>query len=331
MVEIFGFHVAKLDVRLHARDLDGDRAREALAAASEARARHGAEALDTLIISGTSSIDDIRRARELTELRVVPLFETVDDLDAAPGIVETMLSEQSDRSAEVMVGYSDSGKDSGYLAAQWAIYRAQEQLAEVARRHDVELTIFHGRGGSAGRGGGPTHAAIASQPASFPPGHLKVTEQGETISFKYSLEGLARRNLEAALAGTLLATYPERLEPPPSDDDRAVLDRLAAVSREAYRAFVWEDPGFVDFFRAFTPVDSSRCSRSHPDRQDGRTGPTTSSRCARSRGCSRGHRTACSSRRGLARAARSRTQTPACCATSIRGCRSCERSSTTWR
>ncbi len=120
-----------------------------------------------------------------------------------------------------MVGYSDSGKDSGYLAAQWAIYRAQEQLAEVARRHDVELTIFHGRGGSAGRGGGPTHAAIASQPASFPPGHLKVTEQGETISFKYSLEGLARRNLEAALAGTLLATYPERLEPPPSDEDRA--------------------------------------------------------------------------------------------------------------
>jgi phosphoenolpyruvate carboxylase len=255
MVEVFGFHVAKLDVRLHARDLDSDRAREALAAAAEARARHGAEALDTLIISGTSSIDDIRRARELTDLQVAPLFETVDDLDAAPGIVDTMLAEQPGATAEVMVGYSDSGKDSGYLAAQWAIYRAQEQLAEVARRHDVELTIFHGRGGSAGRGGGPTHAAITSQPASFPPGHLKVTEQGETISFKYSLEGLARRNLEAALAGTLLATYPERLEPPPSDDDRAVLDRLAAVSREAYRAFVWEEPGFVDFFRAFTPVD----------------------------------------------------------------------------
>jgi phosphoenolpyruvate carboxylase len=254
MVETFRFHVAKLDVRLHARDLDGERAREALDAAAEARRLHGADALDTLIVSGTSSLEDVRRARSLTELKVVPLFETVDDLEAAPTIVDELLAEDP-RPTEVMVGYSDSGKDGGYLAAQWAIYRAQEELAEVARRHGVELTIFHGRGGSAGRGGGPTHAAIASQPASHPPGRLKVTEQGETISFKYSLRGLARRNLEAALAGTLLATYPELLEPPPSAEDRVVLDRLAAVSRAAYRAFVWDEPRFPAFFRAFTPVD----------------------------------------------------------------------------
>ena len=157
--------------------------------------------------------------------------------------------------AEVMVGYSDSGKDSGYLAAQWAIYRAQEALADVAREHGVELTIFHGRGGSAGRGGGPTHAAILAQPAGCPPGRVKVTEQGETISFKYGLEGLARQNLEAALAGTLLATFPERRALPPSAADRATLDRLAATSRRAYRAFVWEDERFVGFFRSFTPVD----------------------------------------------------------------------------
>jgi phosphoenolpyruvate carboxylase len=156
---------------------------------------------------------------------------------------------------EVMVGYSDSGKDSGYLAAQWAIYRAQEELAAVAERHSVELTVFHGRGGSAGRGGGPTHAAIASQPAGHPPGRVKLTEQGETVSFKYGLEGLAYRNLEAALAGTLLATFPERLPAPPSAADRAVLDELAAVSRRTYRALVWEEPSFAEFFRAFTPVD----------------------------------------------------------------------------
>jgi phosphoenolpyruvate carboxylase len=254
MVETFGFHIAKLDVRLHARDLGGERAREALGAAAEARRVHGPHALDTLVVSGTSSLEDVRRARALTDLHVVPLFETVDDLAAAPAVVEAMLADDP-RPTEVMVGYSDSGKDGGYLAAQWAIYRAQEELAEVARRHDARLTIFHGRGGSAGRGGGPTHAAIASQPASQPPGRLKLTEQGETISFKYSLGGLARRNLEAALAGTLLATYPELLEPPPSADDRAVLDQLAAVSRSAYRAFVWEESRFPAFFRSFTPVD----------------------------------------------------------------------------
>jgi phosphoenolpyruvate carboxylase len=248
MIETFGFELGKLDVRLHARDLETGRARDAAAAAE----RHG---LETLIVSGTSSADDVRRARALApSLSVVPLFETVDDLGAAPAIVDELLGERPEP-LEVMVGYSDSGKDSGYLAAQWAIYRAQEQLAEVARRHDVPLTIFHGRGGSAGRGGGPTYTAIASQPAGHPPGRLKLTEQGETVSFKYSLEGLAHRNLEAALAGTLLAAFPERLPAPPNDDDRAVLDELAAVSRRAYRAFVWEEPAFVQFFRAFTPVD----------------------------------------------------------------------------
>src|SRR6476620_9367371 len=254
MVEIFGFHVAKLDVRLHARDLDSDRAREALAAADEAWVRHGEQALDTLIISGTSSADDVLRARALTGLSVVPLFETVDDLAAAPGILDELLRRDA-RPMEVMVGYSDSGKDGGYLAAQWAICRAQEELAAVAERHGIELTVFHARGGSAGRGGRPTHAAIASQPAGHPPGRVKLTEQGETVSFKYGLEGLARRNLEAALAGTLLATYPERLPAPPSPADRVLLERMADVSRSAYRALVWEDERFVQFFREITPVD----------------------------------------------------------------------------
>jgi phosphoenolpyruvate carboxylase len=265
MVEVFGFHIAKLDIRLHARDLATGRSHEAVVAAEAAMRRYGAEALDTLIVSGTSSADDVARALELTTepLAIVPLFETVDDLDRAPEILDRLLDDERfgarvrarGGTAEVMVGYSDSGKDSGYLSAQWAIYRAQESLAEVAARHGIELTIFHGRGGSAGRGGGPTHAAILAQPAGHPPGRVKVTEQGETVSFKYGLEGLARQNLEAALAGTLLATFPEQLTPPPSAEDRALLDELATVSRAAYRAFVWENDDFVEFFRAFTPVD----------------------------------------------------------------------------
>jgi phosphoenolpyruvate carboxylase len=284
LVEIFGLHVAKLDLRLHARDLATERAQEAVAAGEAGRRRLGPAALDTLIVSGVSSADDVRQALALTRepLSVVPLFETVGDLERAPAIVEELLADApfSERvrerggRAEVMVGYSDSGKDGGYLAAQWAIYRAQEELAAVARRHAVELTIFHGRGGSAGRGGGPTHAAILAQPAGHPPGRVKVTEQGETISFKYGLEGLARHNLEAAVAGTLLAAFPEQLPPAPSEADRAVLDRLADTSRGVFRALVWDDPSFTRFFRAFTPVDelglleiASRPSR-RPDDTD---------------------------------------------------------------
>ncbi len=264
MVELFGFHVASLDVRLHARDLEGERAGQAVAAAAEERRRLGPRAVDTLIVSGTSTAADVVRALALSDepLSVVPLFETIDDLERAPEILDDLLEDERfaarvaahGRNVEVMVGYSDSGKDGGFLAAQWAIYRAQERLADVARRRGVELTIFHGRGGSAGRGGGPTHAAIASQPPGHPPGRVKLTEQGETISFKYGLEGLARRNLEAALAGTLLATFPEHASPLPTGADRRTLDRLAESSRTAYRRFVWENDAFVGFFRAFTPV-----------------------------------------------------------------------------
>ena len=264
MVELFGFHVASLDVRLHARDLEGERAGEAVAAAAEERRRLGPRAVDALIVSGTSTAADVVRALALSDepLSVVPLFETIDDLERAPEILDDLLEDERfaarvaahGRDVEVMVGYSDSGKDGGYLAAQWAIYRAQERLADVARRRGVELTIFHGRGGSAGRGGGPTHAAIASQPPGHPPGRVKLTEQGETISFKYGLEGLARRNLEAALAGTLLATFPEHASPLPTEADRLTLDRLAESSQTAYRRFVWENDAFVGFFRAVTPV-----------------------------------------------------------------------------
>ncbi len=192
-VELFGLHLAKLDVRTHARDLvePDERMRGIAAAVAEARKRHGAQALDTWIVSGTDSADDVRRVHELTDepLSVVPLFESVEALRAAPRIYGELLDTVG--CSEVMVGYSDSAKDAGYLSAQWEIRRALVALAEVARSRGVELTVFHGRGGSAGRGGGPTYDAILAQPQGEPPGRLKLTEQGETIAFKYGLPGLA--------------------------------------------------------------------------------------------------------------------------------------------
>jgi phosphoenolpyruvate carboxylase len=269
-VELFGFHLAKLDVRLHARDLreSPPRVRETFVAIARARARHGPDALDSLVVSGTSEPADVVRALELAaeagaELSVVPLFETIADLRAAAETVGALLEEPQvarviesrGRRIEVMVGYSDSGKDGGYLTAQWEIYRAQQALADLGVRRGVDVTIFHGRGGSAGRGGGPTHAAILAQPPGHPPGRLKVTEQGETISFKYGLPGLAYRNLESALAATLLAAFPgvTGTEPPPEASE--LLAGLSERAHEAYRRLVWEEPGFVDFFRQFTPVD----------------------------------------------------------------------------
>ncbi len=263
-VELFGFHLAKLDVRLHADELAApdEEVRELFAAIEHARARHGAQALDTVIVSGTRSGADVLAALDLSDepISVVPLFETIADLRAAPRIVEELLETtrfalraRGDR-LEVMVGYSDSGKDGGYLTAQWEIYRAQEELAALAARRGVELTIFHGRGGSAGRGGGPTHAAILAQPPGHPLGRLKLTEQGETISFKYGLPELAARNLEAALAATLLSAFPEVAG---SAAPEGAPETMAALSETAYSTYreLVEDEGFVPFFRSFTPVD----------------------------------------------------------------------------
>jgi phosphoenolpyruvate carboxylase len=247
-VEIFGLHLAKLDVRIHARETD-ERMRELLDGAAAARARHGPQALDTVIVSGTSSVEDVRRVHELSAepLSFVPLFESVEDLRAAPRIYEELLDTIG--CSEVMVGYSDSAKDAGYLAAQWEIRNALVALAAVARRRGSQLTVFHGRGGSAGRGGGPTYAAILAQPQGEPPGRLKITEQGETIAFKYGLPGLAQANLESALAATVLAAFPDEAEV-----DTSLVAALADRSRAVYRSLV-DDPGFVDFFRSFTPVD----------------------------------------------------------------------------
>ena len=286
-VELFGFHLAKLDVRLHADDLrqPAERAHETFRTIAAARARHGPESLDTLIISGTREPADVLRALDLAdeagiELSLVPLFETIADLRASCATVEALLDEsrfgrlveRRGRRLEVMVGYSDSGKDGGYLTAQWEVALAQEALAALAGRRGLELTIFHGRGGTPGRGGGPTFAAILAQPPGCPPGRLKLTEQGETISFKYGLPELAHRNLEAALAATLLSAFPEVTGGLPPANARDALASLSDRAFARYRALV-DDADLPDFFRAFTPIEelSLLALGSRPARRPGRT------------------------------------------------------------
>jgi phosphoenolpyruvate carboxylase len=269
-VELFGFQVAKLDVRFHAAELREatNRVREALAVVAEAQERLGERAVDTVIVSGTESAEDVLPVVDLAgeagaRVSPVALFETIRDLREAPAVLRALLDEprfarvveERGRRLEVMVGYSDSGKDGGYLTAQWEIYRAQERLAALAAERGLELTVFHGRGGSTGRGGGPTHAAILAQPAGHPPGRLKLTEQGETVSFKYGLPGLAYRNLEAALAATLLAAFPEVAGSQPPEDARETMGALSEHAFVAYRGLVWEDDRFPEFFRRFTPIE----------------------------------------------------------------------------
>ncbi len=177
-------------------------------------------------------------------MRVVPLFETLDDLDHAGPCIDRLLSLDSYRTRlagpqEVMIGYSDSAKDAGTLAAAWAQYRAQEALVDICRNHGVELLLFHGRGGTVGRGGGPAHAAILSQPPGSVAGRFRTTEQGEMIRFKFGLPDIAEQNLNLYLAAVLEAT----LQPPPVPEPawREEMDRLAADGVLAYRAVVREN------------------------------------------------------------------------------------------
>ena len=213
----------------------------------------------------------------------MPLFETIADLRAARRSSSELLDDprfgalvaRRGRRLEVMVGYSDSGKDGGYLAAQWEIYRAQEALAALARERGVELTIFHGRGGSAGRGGGPTHAAILAQPPGHPPGRLKLTEQGETISFKYGLPGLAYRNLEA---GARRDAARARSPTSPAARRRPAGASCSTRSRRRVRglprARAGGRPASCRSSARSRRSTSSRCSRSARGRRAGRRATT---------------------------------------------------------
>ncbi|WP_407412438.1 phosphoenolpyruvate carboxylase [Acinetobacter sp.] len=189
-------------------------------------------------------------------LRVVPLFETLKDLDGAATTMNTLFNmhwykQHIQGKHEVMIGYSDSAKDAGFMSANWAQYRAQEELTAVAKTHGVQLTLFHGRGGSISRGGAPTQQALFSQPPGSISGAIRVTEQGEMIRFKFGLEGIALQNLEIYTAATLEATL---LPPPePKPEWRELMHKMTDLSVQVYRQTVRENPHFVQYLRTVTP------------------------------------------------------------------------------
>ncbi|MGC1330917.1 phosphoenolpyruvate carboxylase [Pseudomonas sp.] len=222
-----------------------------------------AASLGSYVISMAGAASDVlavqlllKEAGVLRPMRVVPLFETLADLDNAGPVIERLLHLPGYRSRlhgpqEVMIGYSDSAKDAGTTAAAWAQYRAQENLVRICHAQSVELLLFHGRGGTVGRGGGPAHAAILSQPPGSVAGRFRTTEQGEMIRFKFGLPDIAEQNLNLYLAAVLEATL---LPPPPPEPAwRALMDELAADGVKAYRDVVRENPQFVEYFRQSTP------------------------------------------------------------------------------
>ncbi len=221
------------------------------------------DALGAYVITMASQPSDVLAVALLQKeagierpLRVVPLFETVEDLRTAGNTMAALFGDDVWRGwagdwQEVMIGYSDSAKGSGRLAAAWELYKGQEDLVAAAREGGVELTLFHGRGGTVGRGGGPTWLAIASQPPGSIDGRLRVTVQGEMIQAQFGLVGIAERNLELYTTATVEATIAPA--PPARPEWREAMEQLADVSQRVYREIVFETPEFIPYFRAATP------------------------------------------------------------------------------
>jgi len=237
-----------------------------------ARAIYGSELIGSFIISMTRGADDVLTALLLARwsgcsdgLSIAPLFETVDDLRTAPRILESLFRlevyrrhlETCNHHQIVMIGYSDSNKDGGYLAANWALYEAQEAIAQTCRRHGVTLTLFHGRGGTVARGGGPANRAIRAQPPGTVQGRFRLTEQGEIIAARYGNAAIAERHLEQITSAVLLASSPrlqaDALQAHPAW--RGIMARMAEAARHAYRGLVYETPGFLEYWQAVTPLD----------------------------------------------------------------------------
>ncbi len=252
-------------------DAHTENVRQTFKVIGKARREHGSKTLKTYIVSMTHELSDwlepVLLAKEAglepwgsEALEYVPLFETVDDLARSAELLNRWLSLREvkghlagqEMRQEIMLGYSDSSKDGGYLAANWGLYQAQSALTKVATEHDVELTFFHGRGGTVGRGGGRANQAISSQAPGTFFGQIRFTEQGEVISFRYGLPSLAQRHLEQITSAVLKTAYLKAPAVPQSYLDLAA--KLAATSREEYRSFVYENDHFWNFYIQATPI-----------------------------------------------------------------------------
>lgn len=328
-VDIFGFHLAKLDLRQHSARhraaleeivealelipggyknlseeqkqqwlteeisnrrpmLPGDsrfsdstnETIEVFRTMTECQDRYGKAAVDTYIVSMTQDVSDLltvllfAKDAGLYDLKfhphrkisVVPLFETIDDLRRAPEMLNALLKNEAyrqylqnmDNLQEIMIGYSDSGKDGGIVTSNWELYKAQKQLVEMGSTLGIKLRLFHGRGGTIGRGGGPTHGAILAQPPGTVAGRIKITEQGEVIASKYALHDIAVRNfdrLAAAVVETSVHDVNAQKEEFDKEEWLAFMEKFSKLAFDAYRDLVYGDSSFVDFFYQTTPIN----------------------------------------------------------------------------
>jgi phosphoenolpyruvate carboxylase len=240
----------------------------------QARQEFGEGAITCYIISMTRAVSDLLevlffcKEAGITSLPIVPLFETIDDLRSCTTILEDALRlsvyrahvQACQNQQQVMLGYSDSSKDGGILTSGWELYQAQGRLTELGKNHQIGITLFHGRGGAIGRGGGPIYDAVLGQPPGSVNGHIRVTEQGEMLSFKYGLPGIALRNLELVVSGVIKSSLPEEStqETPLRDKQRQrraeIMEELSASAYSYYRRLIYDDPDFLRFFEQATPI-----------------------------------------------------------------------------
>ncbi len=240
----------------------------------QAREIFGYQAITCYIISMSHTLSDLLEVQfflkeaGINDLPIVPLFETIDDLSNCTKILEQAFThpdyylylKNCHHEQQVMLGYSDSSKDGGILTSSWELYQAQRRLAALGQKYGIGITIFHGRGGAIGRGGGPIYEAILGQPPGTVNGRLRITEQGEMLSFKYGLHEIAIRNMELVLAGVMQSSIPDQqiietqVHPQPTPEWEATMDRLSANAHARYHKLIYEDPTFLQFFEQATPI-----------------------------------------------------------------------------